>query len=260
MQTENLNQIYKWAWIVLIILAVFLGVRTLGGLRDLGDEKPPYNVITITGEGESFAIPDIATFSFSVSAEAKNVSDAQAQVTNKMNAVLAALKSLGIEDKDVKTTDYSVWPKYNYISSPCTNFSCPPGRQVQDGYTAEHSVMVKVRDTAKAGEALALAGEQGASNLSGISFTVDDPEKLTEEARALAIKNAKEKAEALSDDLGVRLGKVVSFYESSDGGYPRPYAQEGFGGVAVDMAAKAPTLPTGENKVKIVVSVTYEIK
>ncbi len=265
MQTEKLDAIYKWLWIVLVILAVFLSVKTLGGLMDLGNIDPAYNSITVSGVGEVIAIPDLAAFSFSVSADADTVAAAQNQVTEKMDAILKAFKDFGIEEKDIKTTDYSVWPKYRYLPAGEAGEVFPaiylpiPGRQVADGYTVSHSVSIKVRDTSKAGQVLAIAGENGATNLSGVSFTVDDPEEITDEARALAIKDAREKAKTLSKELGVRLVRVVSFYDGSDGGVV-PLYREGMGGDVSVSQAKAPTLPTGENKVKVVVNVTYEIR
>ena len=261
MQTKNLNDIYQWIWVVLIILAVFMGVKILGELKELKDADPAYNSITVTGEGEIFAIPDLATFSFTVSAEADSVSQAQEQVTRKVDTILEAIKDLGIEEKDIKTLDYSVYPKYVYSSMPCSPTYCPPGRQEQDGYTANHTVSIKVRDTEKAGATLSVEGEKGATNLSGISFTIDDPDKLTNEARALAIQDARRKAKALTDELGVRLVKVVSFSDSTDGGIMPMYREGGFGGVGIDAAqAKTPTLPSGENKIRVVVNVTYEIR
>ena len=261
METREMQNIYKWASIALIILALFLGVKTLASLKGLRDINPAYNSISVSGEGEVFAVPDLATFSFSVSADANTVSEAQAQVTKKMDAVLKALKDLGIEEKDIKTTDYSVYPKYRYEVMPAIYPPIPvPGRQVSDGYTANHSATVKVRNTEDAGKALAAAGEKGATNLSSISFTVDDMDKITEEARALAIKDARDKAKLLSKELGVRLVRVVSFNDSTDGGYPIPYGREGMGGDVMVSGAKAPTMPTGENKVRVVVNVVYEIR
>lgn len=263
METKNLGDLYKWAWVVLIILAVFLGVQTLGSLKKLGDTNPSYNTINVTGEGEVFAVPDIATFSFMVTADAKTVAAAQEDVTEKVNSVLAELKNQGVEERDIKTTDYNVYPRYSYTQPVCTQFSCPPGRQILEGYTASHNVSVKVRKTDDAGKILGAVGEQGATNLSGISFTIDDPEKLTEEARAKAIANAGEKAEKLSDDLDVKLVRVVSYNDNSDGG-AMPYYREGLamgmGGADAKAQSVAPQLPTGENKIRVVVNVTYEIR
>ena len=258
MQTKNLNDLYKWIWIVLIILAIFLGVKTLGSLMDLREGDPAYNSITVIGEGETFTVPDLATFSFTVSADADTVTAAQEDVTERMDRVLAALDAMGIEEKDIKTTDYSVWPRYSYDAVPAI-YPPIPGRQVQDGYTASHSVTVKVRDTDKAGAALSLVGENGATNLSSISFTVDDPDEVTAEARSLAIEDAREKAEVLSKELGVRLVRVVSFSDSTDGGVT-PYYREAFGMGGDGAVSSVPTLPTGENKIRVVVNITYEIR
>jgi len=259
MNTEETKGILKWARIALIVLAVFLAVETLGAFKNLRDVNPAYNSISVTGEGEAVSLPDIATFSFSISVDAQTVSDVQTQVTEKMDAVLAELKTLGIEDKDIKTIDYSVFPHYTYESVACLPTYCPPGRQVQNGFTANHGVLVKIRKTEDAGKALAAAGDKGATNLSGISFTVDDPDKITNEARVEAIANAKSKAKLLSKELGVRLVRVVSFYDNTDGG--RPYYAEGMGGDMVRASVSpTPTIPTGENKVKVSVTVTYEIR
>lgn len=261
MNTQEMQKVLKWVWIVLIILAVFLGVRVLSGLRDLRTTDPAYNSITVSGEGEAFSIPDIATFSFTVSVDAPTVIEAQGDVTKKMDAILSELSNIGIEDKDVKTTDYSVYPKYTYTQTVCTlsyPSYCPPGNQKQDGYTANHSVMVKVRQVDDAGKALSVVGDKGATGLSGISFTLDDPDKVTTEARALAVANAREKAKVLAKELRVKLVRVVSFSDNTDGG-PMPYYQA-MGGDSAISSVKAPTLPIGENKTKVVVSVTYEIR
>lgn len=262
MNTEEFQKILKWGRITIIVLAVFLAVEALGALKDLKGVNPAYNSLSVTGEGEMVSIPDVASFSFSVSADAKVVSEAQAEVTKKMDSILAGLKDLGIEEKDIKTSDYSIWPKYTYQATVCSPNYCPPGRQVEDGYTVSHSVSVKIRKTEDAGKALSLVGDKGATNLSGISFTVDDPEKLLDEARALAIEDAKEKAKVLAKDLGVRLVRVVSFYDNMGGGMP--YYAEGMGGDMMlkntSAVAPAPTLPIGENKSKVSVTIVYEIR
>jgi uncharacterized protein len=259
MQTQ-ITEIYKWGRIVLIVLAVFLGVFTLNGLKGLRNPNPVYNVITVNGEGEAIGVPDVASFTYSVSEDAESVGEAQELVTTKMDKVIGALKNLGIEERDIKTIDYSVYPKYRYEALACTPGYCPPGRQIPDGYTATHSVMVKVRETTKAGEALSAAGTAGATNMSSLSFAVDDTDALLNEARAEAINDAKEKAKMLADELGVRLVRVMGYNDNLGGG-PMPYYREvGMGGAMDVTQAKAPTLPTGENKYTISVSVTYEIR
>src|SRR3989338_5031568 len=172
MEKEN---IFKWAKIALILLVVFLGAETLGSLKALRDLDPAYNSISVSGTGEMVVVPNVASFSFSVSDDQDTATEAQSQVTEKMNTILAELKAFGIEDRDIKTTDYSLYPKYVYETRPCSvNYCPPPSTPTENGYTASHSVSVKVRKTEDAGKALSLVGEKGATNLSNISFTVLD--------------------------------------------------------------------------------------
>jgi len=216
--------------------------------------------ISVTGEAEVNAVPDIGSFSFSVEAEGTDAKTAQNESATKMNAILAYLTEKGIEAKDVKTENYSLYPKYRYESKPCPAGSYCPGEQVQDGFTVSQSVSVKVRAVDTAGDIISGVGEKGATNISGLSFTIDDTTALKDEARDEAILDAKAKAEVLAEQLGVRLDKMVSYYEE-DGG-PMPYY--GMGG---DMMVKsameesvAPELPTGENVTKSRVTLTYQVK
>jgi len=257
----EVKKFLKWATWAVIFLAVFLVGQSLNVFKSIDNTNPAYNSIQVTGKGEAISIPDLATFSFTVSTESKNVSEAQGTVTKKIDAILADLKVMGIKDKDIKTTDYSVWPKYSYVQPVCTSTYCPPGRQVADGFTISHSILVKVRKTEDAGKALASVGDNGATNVSGLTFTTDDPDKVIKEAKAEAIKNAKEKAEELAKSLGVKLVKVVGFYDAQNG-YPI-YGEGMNGGVSVMKAVApdaAPTVPAGENKVTANVTVTYEIR
>ncbi len=260
MENTEKTQLYKWAKIALIALCVVLGISALIGLKFLRGVNPAYNSITVTGQGEAVGVPDVATFYFSVSAEAKEASLAQDAVNKKMEPMVKALKELGIEERDIKTADYSVYPKYVYgqvycIQAPCSN------QQKQDGYTANQSVTVKVRETANAGKAIQAATDNGATNISGLSFAIDDPDKLMNDAREDAIEDARDKAEVLADKLGVKLVRIVSYNEGGGGGVVM-YAtkEQSLGSSDAVSARPAPTLPTGENKVNLTVSVTYEIR
>lgn len=248
-----------------VLLSVFLAVLTLGqlqGLRYIGAGVMPSNTINVSGYGEAFGAPDIATFDFSVSIEKSTVAAAQAEATAKINAITQYLKDGGIDAKDIRTSDYSVNPQYDYMTASCSsNGYCPGGKQVLRGYQVRQTTTVKVRDTAKAGDLLSGVGEKGATEVSGLQFTFDDPNKLQDESRGKAIADAKTKADQLAKQLGVRIVRVVSFSEGG-GGYPSPmYARE----VSYDMGAAgskavAPEISIGQNKVSSTVSVTYEIR
>ncbi len=251
----------------LALLAAFLLVLTVGKLWELkyvGSGVPASNTINVSGMGEVFAVPDTATFSVTVRERAKEVSDAQETATEKANAIYEYLKGEGIEEKDIKTTDYNVYPQYEWQQAKCTDSYCPPGKQILTGFEVSQTFSVKVRDTEKAGDLLSGVGSRGASEVSGLSFTIDDEDQLKEEARGKAIAEAKEKANVLARELGVRVVRVVGFYEESGGYYPVAY---GRGGAAMDMvanekamAAPAPSLPSGENKITSNVNITYEIR
>jgi len=247
---------------ILIIFLIVLTVGELKGLRYIGAGIPATNTITVSGEGEVFAVPDIATFSVSVQEEAKEVQDAQEVATEKTNSIIAFLKGEGVEERDIKTTDYSVYPQYDYLQSVCSEGYCPPGRQELRGYQVSQTLTVKVRDTEEAGALLSGVGSRGASNVSGLTFTIDDEDALQTQARELAIADAQTKAEELADQLGVKIVRVTGFYEN-DYGYPTPYAY-GLGGADTAIRAEtikvAPELPVGENKIVSNVNVTYEIR
>lgn len=248
------------------VLTLFLLVGTVGALkyvRYIGSGVSASNVISVSGHGEVFAVPDTATFTFSVREEAKQVETAQNTATDKVNEIIDFLTAQGIEEKDIQTTSYNVQPMYDWIQDTCVNGVCRGGRQTLRGFEVSQTVTVKVRDTEAAGELLSGIGSRGVSDVSGLSFTVDDEEALQEQAREAAIEEARKKAEELADQLGVDIVRVVGFSENSYG-YPTPYAY-GRGGVAMDSMAeaqnaKAPSLPTGENKITSDVSVTYEIR
>lgn len=247
---------------VLSILALFLLVLTINAGFNLTRFGAPYaNTITVEATGDATAVPDVAIISFSVVENADTVEDAQTAATEKMNSALAYLKGQSIEEKDIKTTGYNVYPKYEY-PQPCYGTVCPMMEREPRiiGYEVSQSVEVKVRDTAKTGTVLQGIGSLEVQNISGPNFSVDDADSVKEEARMEAIKNAREKARALARELGVNLGKVVSFSENT-GYYPYPMYDKamGMGGAEMAASAPAPELPVGENETTISVMITYEI-
>lgn len=247
---------------VLIIGIALLAVVTLGqlqGLRYIGAGVMPANTISVSGYGEAFAAADIATFSFSVVSLKPTVVAAQEDATAKANATTKYLTDAGVDKKDIQTSTYSVNPQYDYIQGVCTNGYCPSGKQVLKGYEVRQTTTVKVRDTAKAGDLLAGVGTKGATEVSGLQFTFDDPNKLQNESRTKAIADAKTKANELAKELGVSLVRVVSFNENGSTPGPIYYAKDmAMGSVGAPQAA--PEISVGENKVTSNVQITYEIR
>lgn len=256
---ERLRKALLFAVIMLGIFLVIQTASAIQGMRYIGTGVAAANTISVTGHGEALAVPDIATFTFSVVTEKPTVAAAQTETTNKANGITAYLKSAGVDAKDIQTSDYSINPQYDYINQACTSGYCPGGKQTLRGYQVRQTTTVKVRDTAKAGELLAGVGSKGATELSGLNFTFDKPESSQTEARDKAIADAKAKADVLAKQLGVSLVRVTSFNENT-GGYPRPMVYSLGAGAQAKNAATAPEISAGQNKTTDDVTITYEIR
>lgn len=237
---------------VLICLAVFLIFEARNALKAynyIGKSEQTPSIVTISAEGKVTAVPNIATVQIGTTTMRMTVAEAQAENTKKMNDLITAVKKEGIVDKDIKTSDYSIYPQYDWNGN----------KNVLSGYNVNQTLTLKIRDTKKINTILKLAGEKGANSISNLNFEIDDQDSLKEQAREKAIANAKDKAEKLAKSLGVKLNKIVSFSESTDasiyGGYTAKYAEGmGFGG-----GGAAPSIQTGENEIKVFVNITYEI-
>lgn len=254
---------------ILAALTLFMFIITLGSYASLNFERishvnPNPPTITVMGESEIQAIPDIGQFSFAVMAEAETAEDAQTQSGTAMNEILGYLAEEGVAETDIKTTNYNLYPNYRWIEAACPAGAsfCPSGERVQDGFTVSQTITVKVRDTARSGELIAGVGSRGATNISGLTFTVDDMDALEREARDAAIEDAKEQAVALAEQLGVRIVRLAYFSDNAGQGYFPEYqdmrmmaADEGLGG-----GFEGPQTPTGEQTVRGSVAVTYEVR
>lgn len=269
METDTSIQKQSWAGDrklrLLIYLTLILAALALLSYANLTLKESKFintspSTISVNGTGEAVAVPDIATFSFSVLAEAKDAADAQDRSAESINSIIAFLKENGVEKKDIKTLSYNLSPKYEYIRTICSDGFCPPGRQNLIGYMVSQTIEIKVRDTGQAGDIISGVGGLGATNVSSLRFIVDDDEKVKDEARSKAIADAKEKAKTLADDLRVRLVRLTDFYENQPGPY---YGYDGE--VAISFAESGvvravPDIPVGENKIVSNVTLVYEIR
>mgnify|MGYP000638512663 CR=1 FL=1 len=258
---EQVWSVGKWAGILLVIFLAVVSIKELVSIKYVGKPDQYMNTISVNGKGEAITIPDIATFSFSVTEKAKTVAEAQTKATEKTNAALAAVKAGGVAEKDIKTLSYSINPQYEY-SGGCTQFGCTPSKQTLTGYEVSQTIEVKIRDLSKAGALFESIGTTGVQNVNGLAFSIDDIETVKAQAREDAIADAKVKAEKIAKDLGVRLVRITSYYDQSDN---MPYydarvemAQNM--SISAVKAPMAPTIPTGEQKVTSNVTITYEIR
>jgi len=249
---------------LLIILAVFLlalTVSTIVGIQNkikegkyIGQEIETKNTITVSDKGEVYAKPDLALTDFSVITEKKTVAEAMSENAEKMNAVIDFIKEQGVEDKDLKTVNFNIYPRYEWYD---TIQFYPQGKRVLVGYEVQQSLEVKIRDMEKIGDIIQGATDAGANQVGDLQFTIDNPDELKKQARGQAIEKAKNKAEELASQLGVKLVRITNFSES--GVIPYYYGFEKAVGMGGGEEAPAPEIETGENKIEITVSITYEI-
>lgn len=247
------------ATLVLLALVLALGAYAYHSVIESKYMYSGPTTISVYGEGEVMAVPDIGTFSFSVTETGDEAAIAQEASATKVNEIIEALKAAGVEDKDIKTEYYNLYPKYRYEERFCAVGMYCPGEQVPDGFEVTQTIAVKVRNLDDAGSLLSLVGERGATNISSLQFTIDDTDVLKEEARNLAIADAKAKAKTLADELDVHLVKMMGYYEED-----QSYPYYGKGGDMMEQSVTASfdtaSLPTGENTTTSRVTITYQVR
>lgn len=252
---------------IAILFSLFLAAEVFSLVKEykfIGSASAPQTIIDFSGTGEVFAAPDIAVMNLTEREEAKTVKQAQDVVTGKISKVLSFLKENGIADKDIKTNNYSSYPKYDYIYETditCGSQTCPPrpAKQIITGYEVSQNIEVKIRNIDNTNIVVDGLGKIGITEMNGPNFAIDKEDALKAEARRIAINDAKAKAVVLAKDLGVQLVRIVSFSESGDS--PMYAYKSGAMAMTADVAAApAPQLPTGENKLTSNVTITYEIR
>lgn len=222
-------------------------------------EPSSFRSFTVQGEAKVVAKPDVATFSFGIITQGgTNVGALQKENSKKAEQAVVFVKSKGVADKDIETSQYSVRPEYQHFN--CENNVCPPPKIV--GYRVEQQVAVKVRKFDTISELLGGVVERGANNVSQLQFVIDDPEALRTQARVEAIKRARAKAEILADAADVDVGRLLAI---DDGFVPPPMPVEPYARtmmMAQEKAADAalPPIEPGSTEVRATVTLRYEIE
>lgn len=230
-----------------LALISLLAFAPLQALPALAEETPPKRTITISGKGTVKSAPDMVSVSAGVESQAPTAKDALAKNTAAMSRVIEALKSEGIDPKDIQTTNFSVSPRYDNRDDG------KPPRLV--GYSVYNSVVVTMHDTDKLGGVLDQLVSAGSNSIGGISFGIDKPDELQNEARKLAMADAIAKAKLYAEAAGAELGPVQTI--SEQGGYVPYYPAA----PRMDAAAvKAVPIEPGTQSLNIEVQVTWELK
>jgi hypothetical protein len=247
--------------------AVLLGILSLVALvglfyllkdyKYLGNNQQ--KTITVVGNSKVYTKPDVSSIVFTVRYTSKTSAEAEDLVAKDVNTVQTKLEGLGIEEKDIKTTNYSAYPKYTYPQVTCVKYPCDAAKPVLEGYETTQTIEVKVRNLNSVGKVLDAISGSGVNEVSGPNFVIDDMEKVKSEARAAAIKDAREKAEVLADQLDVDLGDITYFADNQQVITPYMYARDSLKVESATAAGSVPSLPVGEQETNYSVSITYEI-
>ena len=241
------NKFFQFLVYVFMIVVIFYFAASINE-KSQSDAK----VISVTGTGEVYTKPDVGVVDISVRTEGKDVATASDENNKKMNDITAMIKDQGVEDKDVKTSGYTINPVYQWEEKT--------GKRSISGYEVSQTINVKIRDLSKVGTILSQASEKGANSVGNLSFIVDNDDQIKDEAKKLAIEDAKKKAKELEKNLGVRMVRIVNFSENT---YNPTYSYDYGYGMKLESSAvgvATPRIETGENKITSTVVITYAIQ
>lgn len=242
------NRLYYLLLAGIVGVLVYAGVNIGFWLTDDSEAKQ----FTVSGEGKIYVKPDIAIAVFGVKTEGKKSDEVAKLNSEKMNAIIKAVKEEGVPEKDIQTSMYNLSPKYNYTEDRGSFL---------DGYALSQQITVKIRNFEKITVILEKATRSGANEIGSLQITVDDPEFFKAEARKKAIAAAKKKAQDMAKESGIKLGKITEVSESYSNYQPYPMAykaEDGFGRGGA--TSSAPQIEAGEKEIIANVSLTYKIR
>ena len=208
----------KPVWFCLIALAVVFMMSSVAS----AEEKAEPRLITVTGEAEVLVVPDEAVLMLGVETITKDLSAAKAENDQNTKKILEAVKKLNVLDKDIQTDRLNIEPQYNH--SPLT------GKKTFDGYSVSRVIAVTLRDVSKTEDLVSDVLKAGANSIYSLDFRTSSLKKCRDQARALAIKAAQEKANLLATQLGQTVGKPHTINEGV-GNYSGGFRSGGFNSI-----------------------------
>lgn len=235
---------------ILVVLAASVLVVALAGCFTVqASPVPQVRSVSVSGAGQVFVTPDVAYINIGVQTKGDTVTQALDANTAAAQSIRETLKEKGVEEKDIQTSGFSIYPMQDYG---------PDGTIIREYFSANNTVYVTVRNLSSMGGVLDAVARNGANTINGITFDVLNKEEAMTEARKLALEDAKKQAIELANATGDALGEVqyINVYTSS--GAPAVYDGKG-GGMAYDASMPVP-IATGQMVVTASVSITYELK
>lgn len=220
------------------------------------DDDRPFRILNLSGTGEVKAVPDTASINAGVVVDAEDAKSALAQNSAAMNKLFGELKSAGIADRDIQTSNFNVSPVY----APYNPKKPTPQHQRIVGYQVSNGVTVRVRDLSRLGDLIDRMTVAGANRMNGIGFFVDKTENLLEEARRKAMADVRRKADLYADGLGVKLKRVLTISENVSRPGPLPLRSSGMMAMAKSAAREAAPVAAGEQALSIRLLVSWELE
>jgi uncharacterized protein YggE len=235
-------------FLVFTVLVFALVLSACGPTTIRQDAQPVSRTLNVNGVGAAYLTPDIAYIYIGVHNEGATASESVAANKTQTAAVLDALKKAGVDDKDLRTTNFSIYPSQQYDAN---------GKVTGTIYMVDNTVYVTVRNLDGLGSLLDDTIAAGANSINSIQFDVADKTAAVKEARAKGVEDAKTQAQELADAAGITLGEIqnISFYDNS----PYPVV-DGKGGGGGAMANTAVSIQPGQLTISVSVSITYGIK
>jgi len=236
----------------LYLLAAAFFVLFLSPLS-FADGENPLPRILVTGEGSVDIAPDMAVLTLTVTRQAETARAALDDNSEAMRDVQNAMQAVGIEERDLQTSGFSIQPNYIYPAPRASGEREPPKIV---GYTVRNSLTVRVRDIAAVGAVLDKSVSLGVNEGGNIMFTNDDPSEAIKQARIKAVRDALDRASTLADAAGVKTGKLLEISEQSFSPRPMPMARAE---LAMGRSADAVPVAVGENSYRVTVNVSFAI-
>jgi uncharacterized protein len=236
---------------ILILITILVAGTLLsacGPTNVYPQAQPIQRTMNVTGTGMITLTPDIAYIYIGVHTEDASASVAVKNNSTKTQAVIDAIKSFGVAEKDIQTTNFSVYPNQKYDNQ---------GNPTELVYSVDNTVYVTMHDLTKIGDLLDKTTQAGANTVNGITFDIENKEEALSRARTLAIENAKKQADEVAKAANVTLGDVltISFYDSTPNYYP---VGKGGGGMVAD-GVSVP-ISAGQLQISVTATVMYELK
>ena len=204
-------------------------------------------LLNVSAQAEAHRVPDIATLSAGVVTQAVDGNTAMRDNAVQMDKVMAAIKAAGIAERDIQTSGINLSPQYRYAENEAPKIT---------GYQANNTVSLKVRDISKLGKVLDSLAAQGANQINGPSFEIDQPEPVYDEARLAALKKSQARAETYAKALDLKVRRIISISEGGGGGFrPVPMMAMSARGKAEMDTAVSP----GETEVSVSLDVVFEL-